>query len=262
MEVVRDSDVPEFTTKILTQSDCLVRVIRDILKDVRNLSWNTKPFKVNFFLRVYLVRFFVIGQINPQLPLAFLPQLKSRLKDRRMDGSLSEDEQTTEHLSFLIDFLEEYHSTLKKINTLLSNDEISLELLWAIMAPRSILFTSCQTTSKTRAVRLLEVTQLSGRDGVLHWRLICEYIDRTWDDKYHDEPFELVTMEFKIQKFEGAIDIFRLVAYPLERHPNCDFIRQNFLIPGGKCLDLDGFHKVRYSGLAYAKWEYGAEHTE
>lgn len=202
----------------------------------------------------------VIIQINPQLLLAFLPQLKTYLEDSTPS---CDNQTTTDHLSFLIQFLEnEYASTLTKIHALLSNHEVTFDLLWSVFLPRSILFTTCQTTSEPRAVRLLEIDQPSDRHSEPYWRLLCEYVNGTWEGIYQDKPFEMTTTEFKIHKFEGAVKIANLIAYPLEYHADSVAVREKLLLRGRKWLGLDGVHHMHYSGTAYKKIEYMASHIK
>lgn len=46
----RESDFPTITTEIPIRSDYLHRTLKHVMKDVQNLSWTARPFKVMLFL--------------------------------------------------------------------------------------------------------------------------------------------------------------------------------------------------------------------
>src|SRR6266478_2070832 len=130
----RLSDFPTITTKILIRSDLLLRVFREVLKDVQGLSWKARPFKVMWLPLIIATEVIKINmQVDPQLPLAFLPRFKDYLANLRSKDAASDDNRVVEHLSFLINFLDtEYASTIRKVNDLISHGEMTFDLLWAI----------------------------------------------------------------------------------------------------------------------------------
>jgi hypothetical protein len=183
--------------------------------------------------------------------LAFLP----RLKDYRdtldsNDTSVSDDKK---HLSFLIDFLESEHAeTLRKIATLLAHREITFDLLWAIFLPKSIVITSCDTTSEPRAFQLQEMNQYSDSSNEHpYWRLDCEFLQANRKFPSTGQEFKLAETSFRISKFEGTKKISELHAYPIEWHANPDDLKAKLTRRGHKWMGLNRIHHMQYKGLAY-----------
>jgi hypothetical protein len=195
----------------------------------------------------------IIMQIDPQLLLTFLPRFRDHLTDLRSNDIPADEDRTTEHLSFLVDFLEtEYAPILRKIGNLIAHGEITFDLLWAILLPQSVIFTSCGTTSEPRAVRLREISQSTDpMSRAPYWSLACEYIDANENFAFLGQQFGLATMMLKIQNFEGVVKIAELSAYPIEWHPSAGEVRSKLIRRGRKWVELSGVHHKHYKGVAY-----------
>jgi hypothetical protein len=196
------------------------------------------------------------AQIDPQLLLAFLPQLEEYRKDLHLN-SHSADNEAAEHLSFLIKFLKADHTaTLQKINNFISHAEITFDLLWAIFIPHQIIFTSCKTTSEPRAVRLRTISLRKRIKFMIeepYWQLCCEYIDENVDFAFPGQQYKLATIELEISHFDGVVKIAELVAYPIRWHPDHKDIRDKLFERGRRWLELTGVHHMHYNGMAYRK---------
>jgi hypothetical protein len=192
------------------------------------------------------------AQVDPQLLLAFLPRLKnyqSTLGSEEISGSSACDDK--KHLNLLIEFLEtEYAPTLRKIANLVTHGEITFDLLWAILLPQSVIFTSCHTTSEPRAVRLRRISQYTGMFSS-YWNLDCEYFEASEEFASTGQQFGLATMKLEIPKFDGVVKIAELSAYPIEMHPSADEVRAKLIRRGRKWVELSGVHHKQYTGVAY-----------
>jgi hypothetical protein len=246
------SDFPTITTKILIQSDLLLRVVREVLKDVQRLSWNPRPFKVMWLplsIATEVIKIHV--QVDPQLLLAFLPRFKDYLADLRSKDIASDDDRMTEHLSFLINFLDtEYATTIRKVNDLISHGEITFDLLWAILLPHSVIFTMCKTTTEPRAVRLRHSQRVADWTSI-YWHLSCDYINAIEDPPSPCPQFGLANISLNIQSFDGVVKISELSSYPIKFHPNGDVVREKLITRGGRWIELNGVQHVHYNGVAY-----------
>ncbi|KAG6890520.1 hypothetical protein C0995_007720 [Termitomyces sp. Mi166 len=114
----------------------------------------------------------------------------------------------------------DYRTTLSTIDRLTSHGEITFELLYALLIPRTLFFATCAITGNPRLFKL------KGFD--------------------HD-PSSLV---------KGAIKIQELDAYPLKYHPEPDKLRAALLKRGKKWVGLNGVHHMQYTGIAAFKREF------
>lgn len=199
-------------------------------------------------------------QLWAQLLQAFFPQLQEHalsLRDKR-DGS-EDDDLYLSHLKFLISFVKKEHaSTLKEIAKLLILEEITYELLWAILLPRTIIYTECPTTGEPLAVRLINAGEVTDQDtNRRSWRLYAEYID--YNSQFHSPDvsegtpkfgFASVRHELKIRHFEGPVKISSLSSFPLKCHPRCDELEDKLIARGKKWSSLQGVHHKYYKAAA------------
>jgi hypothetical protein len=256
----RQTDIPTITTKLLIQSDHLLKVIKEVLIYVQGLSWNALPFKVMWLPLGIATEVIKINvQVDPQLLLAFLLRFKDYLADLRSKDTASDDDRMIEHLSFLIKFLDtEYATTIRTINSLVPHGEITFDLLWAILLPHSIIFTMCKTTTEPRAVRLRELQRDTHWLNGPFWRLKCDYIDAIGDPPSPRPLFGLTDISLEIQDFDGVVKIAEMSSYPIEFHPNSDVVREKLIARGRRWLDWNGVHHVHYDGVAYKRGDRGA----
>lgn len=169
-----------------------------------------------------------------------------------------------DHLKFLIEFVsEEFAELINEINTYLSHGEITFSLLWAILLPRTPLYTKCMITGEPRIV-WLEVAQLQTlAGGTAFYDLQSQYIE--YNAQFHqpeadgNEPkFGIAKVEVPvIYTFRGAVKIKNLPSYPLQYHPNVEKLKAKLLSRGKKWMNLQGMHLMYYSGNAYDQTDSG-----
>ena len=168
------------------------------------------------------------------------------------------------HLSFLLNFIRsEYASLLSELSSLLSNGEITFELLWAIFTPKTILYTPCPVTGEPRAVRLIQAEQQPQQEPKLLWRFDVEYVE--YNSQYHSPNRALDTPKFGLAKlqihdifrYKGALKITSLPCYPVEWCQNWDELRSRVLARGRKWTDFQGVNHLQYDGLGYHKVKDG-----
>ena len=139
-------------------------------------------------------------QLDPELLIAFLPKLRDYLDKLPRNDLPTDQDNTAEHLSFFINFLEaEYATRLQEFKSLTSHGEITFDLLRSIFLPQSVIFTLCETTSEPRAVRLRDISLVTAFWHEPYWKLDCEYVDADSNSK-----LELATIILKISQFKGV----------------------------------------------------------
>jgi hypothetical protein len=86
-------------------------------------------------------------------------------------------------LACLIDYLyKDYKSTIAKIKNLKKHQEITHELLYSIMVPRTILFTKCPITGEPRALQLVVMNRLPTTNSAVY-ELVVENVDAIDDSE-------------------------------------------------------------------------------
>lgn len=162
------------------------------------------------------------------------------------------------------------------IANLTAHGEITSELLYAILVPRTIIVTECPVTGETRALQLRALRQVklgSGKASTV-WRLLCESID-SLEEAIHgrnvesnvngrapgqanqprtpsvgEKSFGRVETVIYIEPFSGTKKINTLAAFPLKYSRDPEGLKEMLLERGRKWASLKGIHHVHYQGTA------------
>lgn len=210
------------------------------------------------------------NQLDPLLLISFFPQLEAHEKKLQSSHSpTEEEEQILDGLGTLLDWLRyNYRSTLAKIASLIAHGEITFDLLYAILVPRSLLVTRDHATGEPRCVRLISAQ----RDGEVY-SISCETVEMASPAKGSIEQNALgeVLDDSDAQRsrfaaggrafgkyidiiymriFGGTQKINKLSVYPLVYHTDPDALRETLIKRGRKWASLNGVHHVYYRGLA------------
>lgn len=181
--------------------------------------------------------------------MAFLPHLEEHLNVLRSKQSQSATFKKDysidiEHLAFLVDFIKiEHASTLKEINSLLANNEITSDLAWALFVPRTVLYTPCPISAAPRAVRLVKATNSCGG-----WAMDVEYMEYHG----HEPRFGLAPLsDIGVPKFKGAMKITSLPVYPLKYHAEAEELAKTLIERGKKWCGLQGVYLKYYNSVGF-----------
>lgn len=183
--------------------------------------------------------------------MAFFSQLSNHQKELE-SSTKDEDQKMASCLKFLIDYIaKEYDSLLQKIQELISSGEMTFDLLWSLIIPRTVVFITCPTTSEPRAVRVKKMVQQQDSQGNVWWSLRCEYLEVNEESRAPEDRFGMAEMTQSISGFSGVVKIHELSIFPLEWHPQSDTIRATLIKRARKWIQHDGTHHVQYTGLGY-----------
>ncbi|EIW53206.1 P-loop containing nucleoside triphosphate hydrolase protein [Trametes versicolor FP-101664 SS1] len=255
----------EIKYKIVIKSPYLLKACKDVIGNVPGVSWTAEPL-----------------ELEPQLLLAFFPQLEAHEKLLKGKTRSLHEDYILATLSVLLEYLrKDYRATLERIANLTTHGEITSELLYAILVPRTIIVTECPVTGETRALQLRALRQVklgSGKASVV-WRLLCESID-SLEEAIHgrnvesningrapqqanhssganprasgigEKSFGRVETVIYIEPFSGTKKINTLAAYPLKYSYDPQGLREMLLERGRKWASLKGIHHVHYQGTA------------
>lgn len=146
----------------------------------------------------------------------------------------------------------DYKMTLAKIQRLSSHGEITFELLYAILVPRSLMVAKCAITGLPRLFQLASWTRLAV-EGKPMYQLNLESIDLV------DRPLTKGVVVGKVQTtvylkaFRGTTNIESLDAYPLKFHSDEAGVKEAVMRRGKKWVSLIGMHHMQYDGIAALK---------
>ena len=201
--------------------------------------------------------------------IAFYPQFEEyRAELQRKRNRSAEESHTATSVGVLLDYIRsDYRTTLASIANLTAHGEITFDLLYAIMVPRTILVTECPITKEPRAVQLVTATTVCTLSGGL-LDILCQSVDafdaETQIDPWGTGPsaeveaqkagigkaFGRVQHRVIIPMFRGTRKIATLDAYPIKYHASPDQLRKQLITRGQKWLSLRGIHHRQYKGSA------------
>lgn len=165
------------------------------------------------------------------------------------------------HLDLLLKYLDsEHRTTLLQIQNLQDHEEVSFDLLWYILVPRTLFFLPCPVSGEPRVAKLISGNTHTGAFDQKYWDLKLEYTDASGSTDANSPVFGRAVLDIMINSFKGTKKITSLAAYPLSLHPQADELAEKLIERGQKWAGLDGCHHMRYDGIAYQYNNNGFRH--
>ncbi|THH32852.1 hypothetical protein EUX98_g1320 [Antrodiella citrinella] len=247
----RNPEEAEPTFQVVIKSPYLISALKHVIGDVPGISWTAEPL-----------------ELDPQIIIAFLPDLEAHRDELKKKKNRSTEEgYIYSSVNVLIEYIrKDYRSTLATIASLLSHGEITFDLLYAVMIPRTVLVTECPSTNEPRALQLVSATKIQTMSGGF-CDLLCESIDAV-DQISQNDPWAQSSVETEVRKagggktfgrvqnrviipsFKGAVKINTLDAYPLRFHHAQAELKLKLLARGKKWVEMRGIHHMQYRGSA------------
>ncbi|KAI0372575.1 hypothetical protein BV20DRAFT_80248 [Pilatotrama ljubarskyi] len=214
-------------------------------------------------------------QVDLRALLAYLPQFEQYAERLKRDGYGTGREDTVKAVGALTTYLRKEHSAmLNEVAELTSRGEITFDTLFAIFVPQTILVTKCAITGEWQALKLRSAAKVQTPSTDVY-DLLCKSIDV--DDSPHcacctlrgtssSNPspgaksqnavvgdatvFARVQRRILIPRFNGAVRISALAAFPPKYHPDAGRLEASLIARGRRWLALQGIHYVLYHGVA------------
>ncbi|KAG6843561.1 hypothetical protein H0H93_000632, partial [Arthromyces matolae] len=200
----------EPTIRIIVKSEYLLKACKDVIKTWPGISWNSDPLEVCIFpmeIR-FLCLTVIFRKLEPDMFITFLPLFK-QYRDA-LEAKKPKDE-ADPHVTVSVDLLlgaiqSDWRSTLHKIERLKSHHEITYDLLFAILIPRTLFVTKCAITGRPRLFKLVN-SQRTAIEGKPCYQLTCESIDLV--DTVSDGGVSVgkVQTQILIKQFKGTTKI-------------------------------------------------------
>jgi hypothetical protein len=143
-----------------------------------------------------------------------------------------------------VDFTESsYASTNERLQSLVRNNEITFDLLWALFKPNSDIYTTCPGTTKPMCIRYNYGKEKVRLNGSTFFSLEARRFD------YDGKIFGEATVNIAIEKFQGAKQIHLLEAFPVRYHRDSAAIERSLIECGRAFVALLGKqHYKQYHG--------------
>lgn len=224
-----------------------------------------------------------IPSIDPNMLFNFLPEFeawvekKSKLKglpDKeppKPTGPITgkpvpppltaaEVSQQIDQIKLLIEYLNtDFAPTKAALFPLLENSMITFDLLWALLKPGVIMYTTCAGSNEPRAFKLEYAQKESSFMRGKWWALEGKYLE--YDGK--DGPVEAGdvegggfgwgTVSVDIEGFKGARKITSLSSYPLDFRKDKETMRKTLVERGRKFVSLRGMQYKMHNGIAFIR---------
>ncbi|RPD62803.1 P-loop containing nucleoside triphosphate hydrolase protein [Lentinus tigrinus ALCF2SS1-6] len=241
--------------EVVIKSSYLRTACRDVMQQVRGISWVSEPLT-----------------LDPKLLITFYPNFEEYEQKLSSRSRTEEEERVLASLRVLLDWVRRnYRQTLARISSLVSHGEITFDLLYAILLPGTIIVRRCPTTRETRAMRLLKSVKLTNSCGQQYYGLDCEGLEEMVDEDedadnsigWSDEDlaartgarFGYVESRATVHYFNGVEKICTLSAFPMQFHPDPEGLTAILLARARKWASLSGIHHMQCRGMA-GRWEW------
>ncbi|KAF7296934.1 AAA domain-containing protein [Mycena indigotica] len=225
------------TFKVVIKSEYILKACQDVIQTWPGISWNADPLEME--------------------PETFLTWYQSFIEYRdALAARKARTEQETNIMSSvttLLSFLAtDFRSTLAQISRLTAHNEITFDLLYAILVPRTLIVARCAVTGLERLFRLESFTR-TAVEGCPVYALSLEAVDLVDRPLTQSVGVGRVQASIFIPFFKGAARIDTLDAYPLRFHPNQNQLVETVKQRGQKWVGLLGIHHQEYDGIAAVK---------
>lgn len=240
---VFDYDNKYLETMVDIKSILLKEALSEIMGDVRGVSLVEDIPEVDpnmLFNFLGEMEAWVEKKSNPKEPKE-TPKKASKPKlvpGKPEDIPLTPEEvsQQIDHVKLLIEYLNTDYAGIKStLFPLLANSMITFDLLWALLKPNSIMYTTCAGSNEPRAFKLEYAQKDSSFMRGKWWSVEGKYLE--YDGKDGEKAsgsgkdagsFGWGTIMVDIDGFKGARKISSLACYPLEYRKDQETMRVSF----------------------------------
>ncbi|TFK33149.1 P-loop containing nucleoside triphosphate hydrolase protein [Crucibulum laeve] len=223
----------EPTFKVVIKSEYILKACKDVIQSWPGISWNSDPLEMDPEIFITFFQEFIAYQENLASKKHMTPEEKYLHSSvALLTNTLASD----------------YRTTLNTVHRLTTHGEITFELLYTILVPRTIFVATCAITGLPRLFRLESWMRKLG-----DYALFLESVDIV--DKPNTQTVgvgKVQTMVY-IKMFKGTIKILDLNAYPIKYHPDENGLKQSVMSRGKKWASLNGVHHMQYEGVAALK---------
>lgn len=157
--------------------------------------------------------------MNPRLFYFSYQALCERLTKEQKSKSGDPDVALVAEIEAALQFItEDFSSVIAEIDCLTRERQISFDLLWAFIPPKTLVYYRDHFTEQDMILRAKAVSYGARQDGGRYAEVSCDLV--------HDDgdSFGLASHAITIDEFSGLRNVRDLNAYPLSFHPQANVI--------------------------------------
>lgn len=225
------------TFKIVIKSEYLLKALKDVVESWPGISWNSDPL-----------------ELDPEMLLTFLDEFYAYRDSLVTKKPRSEyDNHVLTSVNLLLSSLEsDYQNTVATIKNLKLHREMTFDLLYSILVPRSLIVTQCAITGLPRLFKLISSMRVLV-DSLPCYQLNCQSVDLIDRPVTQTVGVGKVCTTILIGFFKGTVKIDSLDAYPICFHPDQGKLQEMLIERGKKWKGLIGIHHMQFNGIAALK---------
>lgn len=171
-------------------------------------------------------------QLRRNLLYHFLRELKAHRSKLESD---SQHDTQLKHLNLLVEYIRAAsNSTTARIASLLENRKSTYDLLWALFKPNTNIYTTILDAEKPARYWYDSGKERTTNGGTPYFHVECRCLD------FNGQVFGEVSTALGIRKFQGAKQVDRLEAFPLEFHRDQQKMEEHLVRCGRQFVSLIG----------------------
>ncbi|SMR61103.1 unnamed protein product [Zymoseptoria tritici ST99CH_1E4] len=245
-----DEEIPDQVNWWSKFALCLVRHMDRTNKQVQRISLQINSQHLKDILKETISDFpgvsFQTKDITIDAPYRVLYHYKDELE--KVAESL-EDEEASEHLDLLLNFIDEqFKNTIEEAQNLKDQGLMSYEHLWSIFRPGSIIY--APVYGQPRAFTLTNYAYSCDPPGL---QLSLKFVDFDGEDFGTRSTIKLVPA------FSGAQPISGFAAFPIEYHSDSHALHAKLVDRGRRMEQHAGMHFRSYTGIALEQTPCGMD---
>ncbi|KDR70007.1 hypothetical protein GALMADRAFT_145052 [Galerina marginata CBS 339.88] len=225
--------------KLVVKSEYILKACKDVIRSWPGISWNSDPL-----------------ELDPEIFVTFYPDFVQYAANLQAKKKRTEEESNTlASVNLLTSTIaSDYSVTLATIDRLTTHGEITFDLLYAILVPRSLIVTRCAITGLPRLFKLVSWVR-TAVEGKPVYQLNLQSVDLVDRPMTHSVVVGRVQTTVYIQEMRGTVKINTMDAYPLKFHEDPEGLKETILKRGKKWVSLIGVHHKQFDGIAALKVE-------
>lgn len=201
-------------TSIEIRSEALFHLLLDLNEDadwwVESMSPPTVKVSPRPSLFSYSYR--CPSQVDPKLFFFSHVGLSERLREEQ--AKTDRDDILISDIEAALHYIAEDHaSTIHELHTQINEEQITFNILWALILPNSLVYRHESFSEQDQILRVRVVNYDADNDGIRYALLKCDVVR---DDGH---SFGLSRERIRIDEFQGLKKIRDLNVYPLKFHP-------------------------------------------
>ncbi|KDR69962.1 hypothetical protein GALMADRAFT_255287 [Galerina marginata CBS 339.88] len=227
----------EPTFKLVVKSEYILKACKDVIQSWPGISWNSDPL-----------------ELDPEIFITFYPNFLEYSANLEAKKRRTEEEN---NMLLSVNLLtstiaSDYRVTLATIDRLTSHGEITFDLLYSILVPRSLMVTRCAITGLPRLFELTSWIR-TAVEGKPVYQLSLQSVDLVDRPVTHSVVVGRVYTTVYIRPMRGTVKINTMDAYPLKFHADPEGLKETILKRGKKWVSLIGVHHNQFDGIAALK---------